>query len=117
MANSTFTIGATVATFSATIPGAGQEISEAERFTFTARFDTETEWRDAVSLVTPKYHVHTPMAGNIVVDVGRGPGAGALVVPGMGTTSAILTELRRVRYLPSGRSLAIATFLLTAAWT
>lgn len=117
MPNSTFTISATTATFSATIPGSSQEITEAERLQIVVLFSNETAWRDAVSLLTPRYHVHVPMSGNVVVDVGRGPGAGTLVISGIGTTTAILIELRRIRYLPNGRSIANATFLLTAAWS
>jgi hypothetical protein len=117
VANSTFTISSTVATFRATIQSSSQDIGDLERLTVRAYIATAAEWLDFVALVTSKYHVHAPLGGNIVIDVARGAGAGALVLSGLGTTTALLVELRRTDYLPSGRSVAQAVFLLTAAWS
>lgn len=117
MAVSTFTISATAATFNATINGSNQDAPEPEKLTLGALFGSQAEWDDAVSLVTSKYHVHLPLGGNAVVDVVRGPGAGALVVSGLGSTTALLVGLQRNRYLPGGKSIATMTFIRTAVWT
>lgn len=114
---STFTISGTAASFTATVNGSGQDAPEPEKVTIGAVFADALEWADAVALVTPKYHVHLPMSGNAIVDVIRGPGVGALVVSGLGSTSAILVGLQRTRYLDNARTLATMTFIRTAVWT
>jgi hypothetical protein len=116
MALSTFTIGGTVCTFQATINGSSQDAPEPEKFVCTAYFSTVAEWTDAVTLVTSKYHVHLPLGGNAIIDVVRGLGVGALVLSGIGSTSALLVGLTRNRYLSSGRSFATMTFIRTAVW-
>ena len=112
----TFTIGATTATFTATINGSSQEAGDLERVTVTALVADTTNWGSLFSLVTTKYHVHVPLGGNVVVDIARGPGTGTLVIAGLGTATAILVELRRTQYLPGGKTLAQATFLLTVGF-
>lgn len=112
----TFTIGAVVATFDDVLRGTSQEAGDLERLTL-GMLITAPEWADLLSLVTTKYHVHVPLSGNIILDIVRGPGTGALVVPGLGSTTALLVGLRRGTYLPSVRSLPTADFLITAAWT
>lgn len=113
----TFTIGGTVGTFTATIVGSEQAAGDLERLVVNALVPSAAEWTDLLSLVTTKYHVHVPLGGDVVIDVARGAGAGALVISGLGTTTALLVELRRTQYLAGGKSLAQATFLLTAAWS
>lgn len=117
MANSTFTVGGTVCTFQAVSVGASQGAGDVERFRVVMLLASQQEWLDAVALTTTKYHIHAPLGGNIVLDVARGLGVGVLVISGLGSTSAILTELERTRYLPGAKSMATATFLLTAVWT
>lgn len=117
MALSTFTIGGTVCTFQATIVGSSQEAGDVERLVVTMVLASAQEWLDGVALTTTKYHVHVPLGGNIVLDVVRGAGAGALVLSGIGSTTALLVELRRQQYLPGAKSIATGTFLLTAAWS
>jgi len=43
----------------------------------------------------------------------NGPGEGDLVIAGLGSTTAILTNLERSSYLPYSRSQGTATFLIT----
>ena len=117
MADSTFTISTTVATFTAHINGSSQESPEPERITISALFANATEWNDAVSLITSKYHVHTPLGGNAVIDVARGLGVGTLVISGLGTTSALLVDVRATAYGPGARRQAVLTFIRTAAWS
>lgn len=97
--------------------GSQQEAGDVERVTFTVSLPNAQEWADMLSLVTTKYHVHAPLGGSAVIDVVRGPGAGALVVSGLGSTTAILVALRRTLYLPSSKSQGTADFLITAVWT
>lgn len=113
----TFAIGGTTATFTATIRGSGQESPEPERVTISAIFADATEWNDAVSLITSKYHVHLPLGGNAVIDVARGLGVGTLTISGLGTTSALLVDLRATGYLPGAKRQATMTFIRTAAWS
>ena len=115
----TFTIGATTSTFKAVVRGSSQDASEPERITVTMHFDTAAEWNDAVALMTHRYHVHQPLGGTgIVLDVARGAGVGTLVIESLGTTSAVLAELRTTTYLPgAARRQASATFVRTAPWT
>lgn len=113
----TFTISSTVCTFGARIIGSSQEAGDVERLVVGMYLTTAQEWLDAVALATTKYHIHVPLGGNIVIDVVRGAGTGTLVIAGLGTTTALLTDLRRQEYLPSPKSLATCAFLLTAAWS
>ena len=114
---STFTIGTTTTTFRAVVRGSSQDATEPEKVSVTMHFDSVTEWNDAVSLLTHRYHVHQPLGGStVVIDVARGAGSGALVIEGLGTTSALLVELRATTYLPAARQ-ATATFVRTAPWT
>lgn len=97
--------------------GSGQEAPEPEKFTCTVQFDSLAEWNDAVTLITSKYHIHLPLGGNAVVDVARGPGVGVLTLPVLGTTSALLVDLRASTYLPNAQRQGAATFVRTAAWS
>ena len=117
MALSTFTIGGTVASFTAHINGASQEAPEPERLVVGAMFADATEWNDAVSLITSKYHVHLPLGGNAVIDVARGLGVGTLVLSGLGTTSALLVDVRATDWSRSPRRMGTMTFIRTAAWS
>ena len=110
---STFVIGSTTATFKSTIQQAHQTIGDLQEFVFGVYLTTQSDWLTLQTLVTTKYHVHVPLGGVCVVDVVRGPGAGTLAIDGLGSTSGILTTLSRPTYLPNGRSLGSATFLIT----
>jgi len=114
----TFTIGATATTFRAVVRGSSQDAAEPERITVTMHFTSLAEWNDAVALMTQRYHVHQPLGGTAtVLDVARGAGVGTLVIEGLGTTSALLVDLRATEYLPGATSRqASATFIRTAAW-
>jgi len=110
----TFVIGATTATFHATIVSSEDSAGDLERLNLSIHVDNDTAWLTLFSLVTTKYHVHVPLGGsNVIVDIVRGPGAGTLAIDGLGSTSGILTTLSRPTYLPNGRSLGSATFLIT----
>ena len=115
----TFTIGPTSTTFLAVVRGSSQNAAEPEQITVTAHFSSVEQWNAAVSLLTHRYHVHQPLGGAVaIVDVARGAGEGTLVIPGLGTTSALMTELRATTYLPGAISRqATAGFIRTAAWT
>lgn len=106
-------------TFRAVVRGSSQDAAEPEHLTLTMHFDTLAEWNDAVALMTQRYHVHQPLGGlTTVIDVARGAGVGTLMVEGLGTTSALLVDLRAMTYLPGGaRRQATAAFIRTTAWT
>jgi len=111
---STFVIGSTTATFKSTIQQARQSIGDLQEFVFGVYLASQSDWLTLQTLVTTKYHVHVPLGGDaIVIDVVRGPGAGSLVIDGLGSTAGILTTLSRPTYLPNGRSVGSATFLIT----
>jgi hypothetical protein len=114
----TFTIGGTTTTFKAVVRGSSQDASEPEHIALTMHFDTVAEWNDAVALMTQRYQVHQPLGGSsTIVDVARGAGVGTLVIEALGTTSALLVELRATTYLPGAvKRQATATFIRTAAW-
>lgn len=117
---SSFTVGATVTTFTAVIRGSNQDSLEPETLTYTAYWATDDEWNDATNLMTQKYHVHQPLGGDaVVIDVARGAGAGTLVITNVGTTSAILVGLRATEYTPgvTGARVGVMTFIRTAAWS
>lgn len=115
----TFNIGPTSTTFVAVVRGSSQDAAEPERLTVTMHFDELSQWDAAVALMTFRWHIHQPLGGSdVIVDVARGAGEGTLVIDGLGTTSALLTELRSTTYLPGGeRRQATATFVRTAPWT
>jgi hypothetical protein len=104
-----FTIDTTEAIFGAAIRGSRQQAGDLQQLTLTITFWETSEWATLLSLVTQKYHVHSPLAGEPVIDIVRGPGEG------VGSTSAILTTLDRSTYLPYGRSQGTAGFLVTGA--
>jgi hypothetical protein len=110
-----FTIDTTEAIFGAAIRGSRQQAGDLQQLTLTITFWETSEWATLLSLVTQKYHVHSPLAGEPVIDIVRGPGEGVLVIDGLGSTSAILTTLDRSTYLPYGRSQGTAGFLVTGA--
>lgn len=102
-----------VATFQSTINGSRHEAGDLERLTLGILLDDNAEWETLLSLVTTKYHVHAPFAGEAILDIVRGPGVGSLVVDGLGTTDALLISLDRPTYLPASRSMGSAVFLVT----
>lgn len=108
-----FTITPTTAIFGAVIRGSRQEAGDLQRLTVTVTYWDVSEWANLLSLVTTKYHVHAPVGGDVVLDIVRGPGAGELVIDGLGSTTAILTNLERSTYLPYARSQGSANFLVT----
>jgi len=114
----TFSINGTSTTFLAVIRGSSQDAAEPERITVTAHFNSLAEWNDAVALMTLRWHIHQPLGGTgVVIDIARGAGVGTLIIESLGTTSAILVELRSTTYLPGGaRRQATATFIRTAVW-
>jgi hypothetical protein len=108
-----FTIDPTVAVFGAVIRSSRQQAGDLQQLTVTITFWDVSEWATLLSLVTTKYHVHSPLGGEPLVDIVRGPGVGDLVIDGLGSTSAILTSLERSTYLPYDRSQGSGTFLVT----
>lgn len=102
-----------VAIFGAAIRGSRQEIGDLQRLTLTVTLWEGSEWTTLRDLMTSKYHVHSPLGGDAVVDVVRGPGAGTLVIDALGETEAILVSLERSTYLPYDRSQGTAVFLIT----
>ena len=110
-----FTIASTVAIFGANITGSRQTIGDLQQLTCAVTFWDISEWTTFQSLVTTKYHVHAPLGGSAVVDIVNGAGEGTLVITGLGSTDAILTNLERSSYLPYNRSQGTATFLITGS--
>ena len=110
-----FTIDPTTAIFGAVIRGSRQQAGELQQLTVTVTYWDVAEWSNLLGLVTTKYHVHSPIGGEPLVDIVRGPGAGDLVIDGLGSTQAILTSLERSTYLPYNRSQGSAVFLITGA--
>jgi len=108
-------VATTTAIFGAVMRGSRQEAGGLQRLTLTVTLWDVEEWLTLQSLVTSKYHVHEPLGGVPVVDVVIGPGEGALVIDGLGSTSAILTALDRSSYLPYLRSQGTAAFLITGS--
>lgn len=108
-----FTIASTTAVFGAVMRGSRQQTGDLQQLTLTVTYWDVSEWTNLLSLATSKYHVHSPLGGSPVVDVVRGPGPGALVIDGLGSTTAILTSLERSAYLPYNRSQGTASFLVT----
>ena len=112
---STFTVSATTATFNSTINGSRQTIGDLQEFTLGVLVPSQSGWVTLQGLITSKYHVHVPIGGTPVVDVVRGSGAGTLVITGLGTTTAIMTNLERLTYLPNEKAVGTATFLVTGS--
>lgn len=111
----TFVVGATTATFHATISGSQDEAGDLERMTLGLHFDADADWSILFTLVTTKYHIHVPVSGTtIVVDVARGPGAGTLTVPSLITCHALLVDLHRSRWARAGKILGQGTWLITS---
>ena len=111
----TFVIGATTATFHATIVSSEDSAGDLERLNLSIHVDNDTAWLTLFSLVTTKYHVHVPISGStIVVDVAKGAGAGTLTISGLITCHAVMVDLRRNRWTKSGHELGTATFLVTS---
>jgi len=108
-----FTIDSTEAVFGANITGSRQSIGDLQQLTCAVTFWDVDEWTTFQSLVTTKYSVHVPLGGTPVLDIVNGPGEGDLVIAGLGSTTAILTNLERTSYLPYNRSQGTATFLIT----
>src|SRR5262245_38100153 len=110
---SSFQIDATTATFHSTINGSRQSIGDVQELTLGILMAAQSDWLTLQTLVTTRYHVHAPIGGVAIVDVVRGPGEGTLTIDGLGATDAILTALERPTYLPNGKSMGSATFLIT----
>jgi len=108
-----FTITPTTAIFGAVMRGSRQQAGDLQQLTLTITYWDASEWANLLSLVTTKYHVHSPIGGEPIVDIVRGPGEGDLVIAGLGSTTAILTSLERSTYLPYNRSQGSASFLVT----
>ena len=108
-----FTIDTTSAIFGANVAGSRQMIGDLQQFTCAVTLWDASAWMTLQSLVTPKYHVHAPLGGSPLVDIVTGAGEGTLVIAGLGSTTAILTNLERAAYLPYNRSQGTATFLIT----
>lgn len=116
MANSTFVIGATTATFRALIADHEDKGGAIREFRCGVDFASETEWNNLRSLQNWKIDVvPIPWGNTAEVVVQGGPGAGTLTIPGFAAPfTAYLTEATRQRILPNGRSFGRATFLITA---
>ena len=110
----TFTIAPNTATFHALIRGSTQEIGDLQRITLGIYLDDPLTWPSLWPMVTTKYHVHSPLGADVVIDIVRGPGIGYLTVGGLGEGFAILVELRRDQWLPTpGHTMGSAGFLIT----
>jgi hypothetical protein len=112
---SSFQVSSTTASFRSTINGSRQATGDLQEFTLGILMNAQSDWLTLQSLATTMYHVHVPLGGAVVVDVVRGVGAGTLVIDNLGTTNAILTRVERPTYLPAGKSMGSATFLVTGA--
>lgn len=114
---STFTITVagvpTIATFRSSIRGSRQEVGDLQNFRVGVVLDSSADWLVMQSLVTTKYHVHSPLAGTCVIDVVRGAGEGYVVIDGLGESNALLVALERSTYLPHDRAIGTAEFLIT----
>lgn len=108
-----FTIDATAAIFGARISGSRQTIGDLQELLVGITYWDLDEWMTLQSLVTSKYHAHVPLGGPPVLDIVRGAGEGTLVIAGLGSTTALLTNLERSTYLRYDRSQGSATFLIT----
>lgn len=109
----TFTIDLVTAAFRATMRGSRQEIAELQTLTVTVTLDDSEEWLTLQSMVTPKYHVHSPLGNDPIIDIVRGAGEGLLTIDGLGETTALLVQLERSTYLPHDISQGTARFLVT----
>ena len=111
-----FAVGATTATFAATINGASQSSQDdLPQLTVGAWFRSAAEWDALSSLLTTTYAIHSPIGGStVILDILRGAGQGTLTVDNLGTWFAVMTACERSQYLPNDQSIGSATFLLTA---
>lgn len=110
----TFTVGATTATFGATITSSDDSAGDLERLSLSMHFYSDADWSTLFTLATTKYHVHVPISGAaVIVDVAKGAGIGTLTIPGLMTASALLVDLHRNRWTAAGHELGSATFLIT----
>jgi hypothetical protein len=111
-----FTVGATAATFVATINGSRQATQDdLPQLVLGTYFRDATEWDTLHSLVTTTYATQSPIGGDtVIVDVVRGAGQGTLLVDNLGSWYALLIDVQRTTYLPGDQSVGSATFLLTA---
>jgi hypothetical protein len=107
--------GLVTTTFRDRIQGSNQGVADLWELTLSVLLATEAEFQLMLSLVTTKYGVHVPLGGQAVIDVVNGPGEGTLIC-GLGTTTALLVDLKRGEYLSGRRSIAVAQFLITSAW-
>lgn len=111
----TFTITPNTATFHALIQGSSQATGDLQRLTLAVYLDDPLTWPTLLPMVTTKYHVHSPVGADVVIDIVRGPGVGTLTVDAFGTGLALLVDLRRDRWLPTGgRTMGSADFLVTS---
>jgi hypothetical protein len=111
----TFVIGATTATFHATIVQSTDTMADNERLDLSILWDTDADCRTLFGLITTKYHVHTPLSSATnVIDIAKGAGVGTLTVSGLMTAHALLVDCRRTRWVRNGRELGSATFLVTS---
>jgi len=112
----TFTVGATAATFVATINGSREDNQDdLPRLVLGTYYRNTTEWDTLHSLITTTYAIHSPIGGDMVVlDVVRGAGQGTLAVDNLGSWFAVLIDAQRSTYLPDDQSIGSATFLLTS---
>lgn len=112
-----FALPPTMAEFHALVRGTTQEAGDLQRLTLGVYIDDPAQWANLQLLLTTKYHVHSPLGGDVVVDVVRGIGEGYLIVDDFGEGFAILVELQRNTYARANttQTLGSATFLLTGA--
>lgn len=110
---SSFSISGDTALFWALSIGHLHDVGVLEEITIGVQWDGQADYTDLKDLVSPTVAVQD--CGNTVyVDVWNGPGAGSLVIDHLGTYTAVLRRLTRSTYLPSGKGVGQATFLITA---
>lgn len=116
MANSTFVVGLSTATFNATISGFKDAGAPPWReMTIRLKLASNAAWETLLSLRSGIGKTATP-GGTGTFDVLNGPGAGTLTIASLGAGTAYLTDLSPEQILPAGKRFARATFLLKT-WT
>lgn len=113
---SSFTIGATAATFTA-VNSLEDKLEAFETYSIGFLCSNSTDFGALASLRSHMVNVRDIPGGSAdsVVDVGWGPGVGTLVLDNFATYTAILTSITR-NLVDSGavHSVGTVTFLITA---
>lgn len=111
----TFSVAGTTASFTALATSFADRGGSLESITVGILVDSASQWGALFSLRSWNVTLRPVPGGNIVrVTVPGGAGVGALVVDGLDSHSAILTDVSRDFLEAGGRSRGSATFLITA---